>query len=260
MSILLALFLGLVQGLTEFLPVSSSGHLILAQHLLNMPEDLLLFNILLHIATLLAVMIVFYKRIWNLVRHPIQPTNLYLIIATAITVGFVLLFNDLIEGTFTPRVLPITFLITATLLYSTTFFGDKSTPDIPAPFKVKKPLTLTTAVAAGLAQSIAVIPGFSRSGFTITAALATGTKRERAAEFSFLMSIPIIIAALVYELISNPAPTIPSAGPMIIAFLAALVSGIFAIRFMLHIVKKIKLGWFSLYLVILSIVTMFILW
>jgi len=251
-NIFIAIFLGIVQGLTEFLPVSSSGHLILFQRILNLPEDMLLFNIILHIATLLAVLIVFRKRIWHLVRHPFNKTNLALILATIVTVGFVLLFKDFIDRTLTARILPITFMITAIVLFSTTFIKDKSLlPD-------DKEITYISALSTGLAQGIAVVPGFSRSGFTISTALATGTKRERAAEFSFLMSIPIIIAALVYELISNPSPTLGPALPLIFAFVTALISGIFAIKFMLKLVKKIKLYWFSLYLIILAIITIFI--
>ncbi|MCL2755459.1 MAG: undecaprenyl-diphosphate phosphatase [Firmicutes bacterium] len=254
MNIFIAIFLGIVQGFTEFLPVSSSGHLILFQHIFNLGDDLLLFNILLHIATLLAVLFVFRKRIWELVKNPLNKTNLALVLATIVTVGFVLVFKDFIDQTMGANVLPITFMITAILLFSTTFI-EPSKSLVP-----NKPITYTSALFTGLAQGIAVVPGFSRSGFTISTALFTGTNRERAAEFSFLMSIPIIIAALIYELISNPSPSLGNPVPLVLAFIAALVSGIFAIKFMLNIIKKVKLYWFSLYLVILSIVTIFLLY
>jgi len=297
MTILVAIFLGIVQGLTEFLPVSSSGHLILFQSILNLPDDMMLFNIILHIATLLAVLFVFRKRIWQLIRHPFNKTNYALIMATIVTVGFVLLFKDFIDRTMTASVLPITFMITAIVLFSTTFVGrekNKSTTELTlstaeekatatetkksentkkrrsfflssssrantvVDSSTQKEISYTSALATGLAQGLAVVPGFSRSGFTISTALATGTSRERAAEFSFLMSIPIIIAALVYELISNPNPAPIAPLPLMLAFVAALVSGIFAIKFMLKLVKKIQLYWFSIYLIVLSIITIFV--
>ena len=243
MSILLALFLGIVQGITEFLPVSSSGHLILFQHLLDMPEDMLLFNIILHIATLLAVVIVFRKKIWMLVRRPFNKMNLLLIISTVITCTFVILFKDLIERTFTYKILPITFLVTAIVLFATTFIKPR-----------EREVGYKSAILVGFTQFIAVIPGISRSGTTISTMLFTGVKREAAAEFSFLMSIPIIIASFAYELLkvgSNPTIEII---PTAVAFIAALASGIFAIKFMLSLIKRVKLHWFSLYLVILSVI------
>jgi len=240
MPIVLAVFLGLVQGLAEFLPVSSSGHLILFQHIFDMPGDMMFFNIMLHIATLLAVLIVFKKRVWQLVRHPIKnlKMNLSLFIATIVTVGFVLLFNDFVEETFTVRVLPITFMITAIVL----MFASTS----------NRPVGYQTAALTGFAQGLAVIPGFSRSGFTITT--------SRNPEFAFLMSIPIIIAALVWE-VSRNSVDISAIGwlPMSIAFLTALLSGIFAIKFMLDIVRRIKLHWFSLYLILIAFVTLLVL-
>ena len=231
--------------------MSSSGHLILAQHILRMPDNMLLFNIFLHIATLLAVIVVFHKRIWQLVKNPFQKTTYALIMATIVTVGFVLIFHGWIEQTFTATVLPFTFMVTAIVLFSTSFIKPKQhDPDAPISYE--------SALATGFAQGLAVVPGFSRSGFTIATALATGTSKEKAAEFSFLMSIPIIIAALVYELISNPIPSSIQVLPLGVAFVTALISGIFAIKFMLRIIKNVKLYWFSLYLVILAIFTIFI--
>lgn len=234
---------GLIQGLTEFLPVSSSGHLILFQHLFDMPDDMLLFNILLHVATLCAVLIVFRKKIWQLIRHPLNKTNYCLIISTVITCTLVVIFKDIIDKTFTHKILPITFLVTAIVLFSTTFIKPKD-----------RDVTYKSSVLAGFAQGIAVIPGLSRSGVTISTMLATGTKREEAAEFSFLMSIPIIIASFVLELITSDGAFNIDIWPAIVAFIAAFISGILAIKFMLVVIKKVKLYWFSLYLVILAIV------
>ena len=244
MSILLALFLGIVQGLAEFLPISSSGHLILFQHLFRLPEDMLLFDIILHVATLVAVVIVFHKKIWQLIRHPLNKTNLYLIITTIITCSLVLVFKDAIDKTFNYRILPITFMLTAVILYSTTFArGGRGGVSHP-----------TTAITAGLAQFVAVIPGLSRSGTTISALLHTGVERKAAAEYSFLMSIPIILASFLYEVVGIKGHAGLATGPTVIAFIAALISGVFAIKFMLRVIQNVKLHWFSVYLVALSIV------
>ena len=243
MSILLSIFLGIVQGFTEFLPVSSSGHLILFQHIFAMPDDMLLFNIILHIATLLAVVIVFRKKIWQLVRRPLNKMNALLLISTAVTVGFVLLFKDFIDSTFTYRILPITFLLTAIVLFATTFIKPRD-----------KEVGFKSAFAVGFTQFIAVIPGISRSGTTISTLLFSGVKREQAAEFSFLMSIPIIIASFVYEMLDVTRANTIEVVPTIVAFIAALISGIIAIKFMLGVIRKVKLHWFSFYLVVLAII------
>jgi undecaprenyl-diphosphatase len=247
MTIWIAILLGLVQGLTEFLPVSSSGHLILFQHFLGIDGDMMLFNIILHIATLTAVVVVFRKKIWSLVKQPFCKTNLALLLATVITCAMVFVFKDLIDRSFTHRILPITFLITATLLFATTLLA-----------KGAREVGYKTSALAGFIQGIAVIPGISRSGSTIAACLSTGTKREAAAEFSFLMSIPIIVASFVYELISGGGVVLNvSPIALICAFVAALVSGVLAIKIMLRVVKNVKLYWFSMYLVILAIVLLF---
>ena len=220
-----------------------------------------MFNIILHIATLLAVVIVFRKKIWQLIRHPFNKMNLLLLISTAVTVSFVLLFKDFIDSTFTHRVLPMTFMITAILLYSTTFLKprDPNSPPWRGGRVADGVVNKRSAALVGFTQFIAVIPGISRSGTTISTLLFTGVKREDAAEFSFLMSIPIIIASFAYELLNvRGSGTTLDITPTIFAFIAALISGIFAIKFMLNIIKKVKLHWFSLYLVILAIVCLII--
>ena len=245
----MAILLGLIQGLTEFLPISSSGHLLLAQRIFSMPTDMLMFDIILHLATLCAVVIVFRKKIWQLICHPFCKTNYCLLIATVITCTIVLLFKDQIDKTLTYKILPFTFMITAIVLFTTSLISPKNATEIG----------YKTGIIAGLTQGIAVIPGISRSGSTIAAALLTGTRRQDAAEFAFLMSIPIIIASFLFELISSPTSALSiSPIPLSFGFITALISGILAIKFMLKIVKSIKLYWFSLYLVILSIILLFI--
>jgi len=251
MAIWVAIVLGLVQGLTEFLPVSSSGHLLLFQRFFGLDDSPLLFDIILHIATLCAVIVVFRKKIWQLIRNPFQKTNYCLLIATAITCTMVLVVHlaGWTDAMRDYRILPITFLVTAIVLFAVTML----------PRKKEGSPGYKTGIIAGIAQGIAIIPGISRSGSTIAASLATGVKREEAAEFAFLMSIPIIVASFVFEIISSPGDiALMSFWPIAFGFIAALVSGIFAIKIMLKIVQKIKLYWFSIYLVILSVVLMFV--
>jgi len=252
MEIWVAIVLGLVQGLTEFLPVSSSGHLLLFQKLFAIEDSPLLFDIILHIATLTAVIIVFHKKIWQLIRKPFQKTTYCLLIATAITCAMVLVvhFAGWTDAMRNYKILPITFLITAIILFAVTFLPKK-----------ENSVGYKTGIIAGIAQGIAVIPGISRSGATIAASLATGVKREEAAEFAFLMSIPIIIASFVFEIISSPGDiAVMSFWPIAFGFVAALLSGILAIKIMLKIVQKIKLYWFSVYLVVLSIILIFVIY
>jgi len=256
MSIFIALVLGIVQGLTEFLPVSSSGHLILLQHVFELPSDMLLFNIVLHIATLCAVLIMFRKKIWQLVRHPWNKTNLCLVISTAITCTLVVLFKDLIDRTFHISVLPFAFMATAIILFMTSFVGGQSSK--PKLLGTPNHVTYQSAIFVGIAQAIAVVPGLSRSGTTISTLLFTGTKREQAAEFSFLMSIPIIIASFAYELMDVGSNIAIDIVPTAVAFVAALLSGIIAIKFMLAIIRRVKFHWFSYYLVILAMICLFL--
>jgi undecaprenyl-diphosphatase len=251
MSIGLAILLGLVQGLAEFIPISSSGHLLLVQYIFGVNVDLLAFYVVLHIATLFAVLLVFRKKVWQLICNPFCRTNYCLLVATIITCAMALVFNDWIDNVMTYRVLPITFMITAIVLFCISFVENKSGDTGEVQYK--------TGFAAGLAQGIALIPGISRSGATISASLATGENRERAAEFAFLMSIPIIIASCVHQVAFNPSGFgAVSALPLIAGFVTAFVSGVFAIKFMLHVIKRVKLYWFSAYLVALSIVLSFV--
>jgi len=174
-----------------------------------------------------------------------------LIIATAISCVLVVVFEKLFDLSNNYRILPITFLVTAIILFVVTVLPKKD-----GDIKYK------TGIIAGVVQGVAaVIPGISRSGSTIAANIATGVKREEATEFAFLMSIPIIIASFVYKIIDNPgALTSIPVLPTILGFIAALLSGIFAIKVMFALVKRIKLYWFSIYLVLLSITLVFVIY
>lgn len=260
MAIWIAILLGLVQGLTEFLPVSSSGHLLMFQRFFKLDDVPLLFDIILHVATLCAVVIVFRKKIWELICKPFCKMTYCLVITTAISCALVLIFNQLFDLTRSYKILPITFLSTAIILFATTLFPKKERGKDNKEDGKESSVEYKTGIVAGVAQGVAaVIPGISRSGSTIAASLATGVKREEAAEFAFLMSIPIIIASFVFELISSPdAISAVQVWPLLFGFVTAMIAGIFAINVMLKIVKNIKLYWFSIYLVVLSVVLMFV--
>lgn len=250
MSIFLVLFfMGLVQGLTEFLPVSSSGHLVLLANIFNVEESLFI-SILLHVATLLSICVVFYKDIFALLRHPFSKNTLMLVVATIPTCLIALVLMPFIKSSFGGSFLPVSFLITATILVITELFA-----------KNTKEFSYKTAIIMGIAQGFAVFPGISRSGATISAGLLSKGDKKECAKFSFLMSIPIILLSLIMEIYEGISGGINISYPIsaiIISFIVAFLSGIFAIKFMMKLTEKSKLWWFSCYLLLLSLVTFFI--
>ncbi|MCL2621503.1 MAG: undecaprenyl-diphosphate phosphatase [Firmicutes bacterium] len=249
MDIFLAFFLGAIQGITEFLPISSSGHLILFQKLFNITEGGMMFNIIVHVATLFAVLLVFHKQVWDIIKNPFKPYSLLLILATFLTGIMFLLFKGLFEATFSGNFLGIAFLATAVLLIASAMFQKQN----------NNPIKTKNAVIMGLAQGIAIIPGLSRSGTTICAGLLSGADKEKAAEFSFLMSIPIIVLSLFYELYDGGF-SVDSIGllPIFVGFISAFVFGLLSIKLLLALIKKQNLAWFSLYLIPLGIVCLFL--
>jgi undecaprenyl-diphosphatase len=211
----------------------------LVEYLFGIEDGGLLLNIILHIATLLAVVVIYRKRL----RELFTPR---LIAATAITCAFVVVFKDIIDNVFIFNLLPFAFITTAVVLL------------LPAVIKPKaNNKKWLHAIVMGVAQGVAVIPGFSRSGFTITAGQLAGQDKTSAADFSFLMSVPIIVASLLYEIVSGGTIVDIGLGNVIIAFVAAFVSGLLSIKFMLSLIRKIDLRWFSLYLFVLGIILFF---
>ncbi len=252
MQYFLALFLlGLVQGLTEFLPVSSSGHLVLLSKVFGIEESLFI-SILLHVATLFSIVVVFYKDIWNIIRHPFSKDSLLLVVATIPTCIIVLIFMPLVKQSFMGSFLPMSFAITALLLYVCESLSKR---------KQIKQFSYKTAILMGIAQGFAVFPGISRSGATIGSGLLSGAEKGNIAKFSFLMSIPIIILSLlmeIYEIIVSDVMLNFQFFPLLFSFMTSFIVGIFAIKLMLKITTKAKLHWFSLYLVFISIISLFI--
>ncbi len=256
-SWLQALVLGALQGATEYLPVSSSGHLVIAEHLFGLREPTLFFNIVLHVGTLAAV-IFYYRRdlieltkesvlgIGDLVRgespkkvlskRPSFQLALLILVGTVPTAVIGLLFNDVFERLFTSvRWTGVMLTVTGTVLYFTR--------DIPE--KPSRKLGVATALLIGTVQGLAIAPGISRSGMTIATALFCGVEREEAARFSFLLSIPSIIGALVVE--SGGASNGVATSAMTIGFLSAALTGYFCLALLVQLVKKNRLSVFSYY-------------
>ena len=253
MAFWIAIVLGLVQGFTEFLPVSSSGHLVLLEKFFDVTLDYTFLNVVLHFATLLAVCWFYRIRLWNLVKHPLSKQMQYLVIATIPAVIFVLLCNNFVESNLSSLTfVGIGFLLTAVLL-------------IVAEIVSKKTLNHTNinylnSAVIGVAQALAIFPGLSRSGTTLAFGLMSGVNKEEALDFSFLMSIPIILGSLVYEIISKNAfaTSLTSADvlPIILGFAIAFFTALLSIKLMQNVMKKSKLFWFVPYLVVLGVLTL----
>lgn len=246
MTIFVAIILGLVQGLTEFLPVSSSGHLVLLEKIFGVENNVILFDVMLHIATLLAVIIVYRKSIWELLKNPFGEKMQKLVFATLPTCIIALIFKSFFEQSFNGELLYLGFLVTAIFLIIAQIVSEKE-------YQYRN-LSYGNSIIIGIFQGLAIMPGISRSGSTITSAIVQGVRREQAAEFSFLLSIPIILASLVFECfkLSSSVVTIP-VSCFIVSSLVALLSGILSIKIMLKVVKKAKYWGFSIYLILLSI-------
>lgn len=243
MNIIEAVVLGIVQGLTEFLPVSSSGHLVLLQKIFGITEANLFFTVMLHLGTLIAVFAVFYKDIWELIKHPLSDDSKAVIIATLVTGVMYLGLGKIIDDSYSGQFLAAGFLYTALILYIVTKYRNKHRG---------QSVTLGKASFIGLMQGIAMFPGISRSGSTIAGGLLTGVDKDKIARFSFILSIPAILAGAVKEVSDISFESIPWLA-VIIGVICAAISGYFAIRFMLAIIKKQKLSYFSIYLVILGV-------
>lgn len=253
MEIWEAIVLGLVQGFTEFLPVSSSGHLVLLQKYLGInPEYSMFLTVMLHLGTLIPVCVVFFKQILDLFKKPFKSMG-YLIIASipAALVGFLL--GDILDQVFYGgKYLIPCFLFTAIVLYAAELASKKR--------PLYNDINVKNSAIMGIAQAVAVIPGISRSGSTIAAGCFCGVDREKNANFAFLMSIPVILgSALLESLDVVKAGTIGiGALPLIFGIIASAVSGYVAIKLMLSVVKQANYKWFSLYLVLLSVVLLII--
>jgi len=269
MSIFEALILGIVQGITEFLPVSSSGHLVLFQRIFGITEPAMVFNIAVHVGTLVAVLAVLRRDIWNLLIRIAQPLTLYVIIGTIPLVLVALFFRDLIEKAFaTGATLGFAFLVTSALLIASdrlyrrggkksNAFLDKLAP--PTPPRMQSEMMWKDALFIGVLQAVAIIPGISRSGATISAALTRRLDRDFAARFSFLLSIPTILGGVVLYLNEFAATGAAPTGegyigllPILVGSISACIVGFFSVRFTIKMVRERSLVGFAVYTGILG--------
>lgn len=249
-EILKTIALGLVQGLGEFLPISSSGHLLLLERIFGISEGGRLMTIMLHVATLAAVCIVYRKQIWDIIKHPLQKKTLWLILATLVTVAITLIFKKVFDAAEDGRFLGFCFIGTALILT----VGEIAKRLVPK-LRTCNTMKWHHALFIGAMQGVAVFPGVSRSGSTITGALLCGVKKDDAAEFSFLLSIPAILGGVVLELpglVKNGTGDFSWYG-IIIGMLFAGVSGYFAVRFMLKLIKEKSFIGFIIYTAALGV-------
>jgi len=249
-----AAILGLVQGLTEFLPVSSSGHLVIFSEILNFKQSGIAFEVFVHFGTLMSILVFFRKELTAMVAAPFQiwvqkkndaqmqhylKWDLYIVVATIPAVIVGLFFKDAIEQLFTSiLVVFLMLLVTGSLMYAAQGLKFRNTE-----FNYKNTFLI------GVAQAVAIIPGISRSGSTIFTGMALGMERESVARFSFLMSIPAILGAVVLQL-KDLLQSPPASAEMLdlaVGALVAFVSGYGAIVLLLDMVKKGKLRWFGYY-------------
>ncbi len=271
MDWLQGLILGLIQGLTEYLPVSSSGHLEIGKALLGPEAEAggLTFDIVVHVATVLSTLVILWKEIswifkglfrWNGILNDEQKYALNILISM-IPVGIVgLFFKDKIEALFAGdviRVVGVCLLITAALLTLTQFYHPKE----------KEHISPWHAFIIGIAQAVAVLPGLSRSGSTIATGLLLGNSKKNLAQFSFLMVIPPILGEALLdfkhifapsqEYLATHAAEVPiPTFSLVVGFIAAFVSGCFACKWMISLVKKCKLIYFAIYCAIVGIIAL----
>ncbi|MCI7514007.1 MAG: undecaprenyl-diphosphate phosphatase [Bacteroidales bacterium] len=258
------IILGLIQGLTEFLPVSSSGHLVIGRELLGVEasEDLV-FEVLVHAATVLSTIVVFRKQIWGLLKGFFKfkyndETDYLLKIAVSMIPVFIVgvFFKDFVEGLFgSLTAVGCALLVTALLLaFSDLASKPGKAPLLPAGKEYRNGISYWQAFVVGLGQAIAVAPGLSRSGTTISTGLICGVKRDVMAQFSFLMVLVPILGEAFLDVVGGDF-TASSVGalPLVLGFISAFVSGLFACKVMIALVKKAKLSWFALYCAVVAL-------
>ena len=268
------MILGLVQGLTEFLPVSSSGHLVIFRELLGAeaPSDLA-FEITVHVATALATIVVFRKQILDLLqglfkfKYNEQTDFIAKLVVSMIPVAIVgFFFKDKVEELFSSLlVVGCALMVTALLL----FLSDRARPfgklrvtegksgetEGKSGVTEGKEITFGQALVMGLGQAVAVIPGLSRSGTTISSGLLSGASRNKVAEFSFLMVLVPILGEAFLDIVGGDlAASSVSIAPLVLGFVAAFISGLFACKAMIALVKKAGLKWFALYCAIVGLI------
>lgn len=245
MTDLEALLLGLVQGLTEFLPVSSSGHLVIAQSLMALVDEGVVFEVVVHVATLVSVLVFYRRRVWELLTGVLRGRAEALryagklIVATLPAVVVVLAFGDFLEAQFdTPAVSGVCLLVTGAILWTTRWTAPRAEATEPG---------WGAAFLIGCAQAFAILPGISRSGSTVAAALALRVDPVAAAEFSFLMSVVAITGAAVRTAPELAGVTPDAVTPLLLGFATALLAGIAAIWLFVRLLRRRAFHFFAWY-------------
>lgn len=268
MNWLQALLLGIVQGLTEFLPVSSSGHLMIVRDLLGVDGDGFMdFTVTVHLATVLSTVIVFWKPICKLLaglfkfRYNDETDYVFKIVVSMVPIAVVgLLFKDKVEALFSDNLFTVAvcLIVTAILLYLSDISGRRKKAAPEEESVARNGISYWQALTVGLSQAVAVAPGLSRSGTTIATGLLCGVRREVMAQFSFLMVLVPIIGEQFLDLVKSltgDAVLGGGLGPvcLVTGFLAAFLSGLFACKVMIAIVRKARLTWFAIYCLVVSL-------
>ena len=243
MTLLSVIVLAVIQGLTEFLPVSSSGHLALAGMILKVPEGDITFEIVVHLGTLMAVLAVYRRDLLELISGVFKRERESLVLTGLLIIGSIpaalagLFLSDSIERAFnSPVLVSLMLLITGCILFSTRFMksGNRDNP------------TITGSIIVGASQAFALLPGISRSGLTISTGLFAGIKREKAARFSFMLSIPAIAGAAVLKMGDAGSSGIDSS-LMITGFVISALTGYFALRLLLKFLRDGRFSIFAWY-------------
>ncbi len=255
MSLIQVILMGILQGLTEFIPVSSSGHLVLAQHFFGIVDsENIVFELFMHLGTLLAVLVFFRKTLWELIKSLFSWGNTvnreqhrknrtlvyYLIISTLATGVIYILFGDFMEAVFNmPMLVAILLLVTGFIVFVSDYFKDKGIPACNIGF--------LQAVLIGIGQGFAILPGISRSGTTIACSLVTGMKRKDAAQYSFLLSIPAILTGNLsqYKAFANLKPQLLI--NYLAGFVCSFIVGYLVIAFLIRLIEVSRLKYFAVY-------------
>lgn len=268
-EILKMILMGIIQGTSEFLPISSSGHLAVLERVLGFEEPGLFIAQMLHFGTFLSVLFVFRKDVLNLIKEFInliinivkrdntkingeQKTALYIILASIPTAIIGIVFKDTFESFYSNmRFISVMFLITAVLLYFTDYFlGNKNIYDV----------NIFVPIGIGMVQGLAILPGISRSGSTIFAATSIDIKKSEAAKFSFLLSLPATFGAFIFGIrdMIKVGESASFSLPLLIGVIVSFVVGVISLKFLLNLINKNKLKYFSVYLLVIAIITFFI--
>jgi len=250
-----AIILGVIQGLTEFLPVSSSGHLEIAKAILgdnSLPQESLIFTVVLHFATALSTLVIFKNEIGQIIKGLFQfkwneelqfSLKIILSMLPAVVVG--LFFEDQFEAFFGGQILLVGFMLIITALLL--LFADKAK-------NTTKKVSFFNAFVIGISQALAILPGISRSGATIASSVLLGVDRTKAARFSFLMVVPLIFGKISKDVLSGTINFESNQiGVLAVGFIAAFIAGLFACKWMIALVKKSKLSYFALYCFIVGV-------